>query len=122
MIADMSARVNTRLVYSTDAGRICPGCGRPAHDCRCRAHPADEPVPVRVVARLRVEMAGRGGKCVTVVYDLPRNAVFLKDLCRELKRACGVGGAVKDDTIELQGELRERLRELLVGKGFGVKG
>jgi translation initiation factor 1 len=118
----MAARENSRLVYSTDAGRVCPACGRPARECRCSVRVSDEPVPVRVIAKLRTEKAGRGGKTVTVVYDLPRNAAFLKDLCQELKRACGVGGAVRDDAIELQGELRGRLRELLVKKGFGVKG
>ncbi len=79
-------------------------------------------MPVRVVAKLRVEQAGRGGKTVTVLYGLPRNAAFLDDLCRDLKRACGVGGAVRDAAIELQGDLRDRVRELLVKKGFGVKG
>jgi translation initiation factor 1 len=83
---------------------------------------ANEPVPVRVVAKLRIEKAGRGGKTVSVVYDLPRNDAFLTDLCRELKRACGVGGAVRDGAIELQGDLRDRLRDLLLKKGFGVKG
>jgi translation initiation factor 1 len=79
-------------------------------------------VPVRVVAKLRVEKAGRGGKTVSVVYDLPRNAAFLKELCQALKRACGAGGAVRDGAVELQGDLRDRIRELLRQKGFGVKG
>jgi translation initiation factor 1 len=118
----MAADRNARLVYSTDGGRMCPGCGWPARDCKCSSRGGDEAVPVRVVAKLRVEKAGRGGKTVSVVYDLPRNSAFLKDLCQELKRACGVGGAVKDNTIELQGDLRDRLRELLVKKGFGVRG
>jgi translation initiation factor 1 len=118
----MAARGNDRLVYSTDTGRMCPGCGRPARDCRCGTRRTEEPVPVRVVAKLRIEKAGRGGKTVSVVYDLPRNTAFLKDLCQDLKRACGVGGAVRDDAIELQGDLRDRLRELLSKRGFGVRG
>ena len=65
---------------------------------------------------------GRGGKTVTVVYDLPNNSGFLKGLAQELKRACGTGGAVAENTIELQGDLRERVREYLVKKGFVVKG
>jgi translation initiation factor 1 len=69
-----------------------------------------------------MEKAGRGGKTVTVVYGLPRNAAFLKELCQDLKRACGTGGAVADTEIELQGDLRERVREHLLKKGFGVKG
>lgn len=76
----------------------------------------------RIVAKLRVEKAGRGGKTVTVVYGLPRQGVFLKDLCKELKRTCGTGGAVAKDTVELQGDHRERVRDLLLKKGFVVKG
>jgi translation initiation factor 1 len=120
---DMSDRGKGRLVYSTGIGSICPGCGWPSKDCKCssRAAPA-EVVPDRVVAKLRMEKKGRGGKTVTVVYDLPRNAAFLKDLCQELKKTCGTGGAVDDGAIELQGDLRDRVREVLTKKGFLVKG
>jgi len=79
-------------------------------------------VPNRPVAKLRVEKTGRGGKTVTVVFGLPQNAAFLKDLAQELKRACGTGGAVRDDGVELQGDLRDRVRELLAAKHFLVKG
>ena len=101
---------------------MCPDCGRPATACTCGRRGPDELVPVRVVAKLRLEKAGRGGKTVSVVYGLPRNAAFLKELCQDLKRACGTGGTIQDDAIELQGDLRDRIRELLVKKGFGVKG
>ena len=113
-----------RTVYSTGAGRICPRCGWPAGDCKCSTRQADEPVPVRIVAKLRMEKAGRGGKTVSVVYGLPRNAAFLKELCQELKRACGTGGAVAEEegAVELQGDLRDRIREYLLKKGYGVKG
>jgi translation initiation factor 1 len=112
-----------RLVYSTGVGSVCPGCGWPEKNCQCsRARAAGEPVPDRVVAKLRMEKKGRGGKTVTVVYGLPDNATFLKDLCAELKRACGTGGAVADAAIELQGDLRERVRDCLQKKGFVVKG
>ena len=112
-----------KLVYSTATGRQCPKCGWPANNCRCSTKAgADEPLPARIVAKLRIEKAGRGGKTVTVVYDLPRNAAFLKDLCGELKRACGCGGAVREDAVELQGDLRERVREVLEKKGIAIKG
>ncbi len=114
---------NSRLVYSTGGGRTCPTCGWPERDCRCSSHSGkDEPVPVRVVAKIRVERAGRGGKTVTVVYDLPRNHAFLKELAGELKRACGAGGTVGDDSVEIQGDLRDRIRDFLIRKGYGVKG
>lgn len=69
-----------------------------------------------------MEKKGRGGKTVTVVDGLPRNAAFLKELSQDLKRACGVGGTVTDRAIELQGDLRERVRAALGKKGFLVKG
>ena len=118
----MSPRERGRIVYSTGSGRMCPGCGWPADNCKCSSAQADAPVPVRVVAKLRIEKAGRGGKTVSVVYDLPRNAAFLKELAQDLKRACGTGGTVLEDRIELQGDLRDRIRERLLQKGFGVKG
>lgn len=117
------AERGSRLVYSTDQGRTCPKCGWPANNCQCSSRAAaDESVPSRVTARLRMEKKGRGGKTMTVVDGLPRNSAFLKDLCGELKRLCGTGGAVVEAAIELQGDLRERLRPHLTAKGFIVKG
>jgi len=79
-------------------------------------------VPAKVVAKLRLEKKGRGGKTMTVVYDLPKNQAFLKALAGELKRTCGVGGAVADDTVELQGDQVGRIRPVLAAKGWIVKG
>lgn len=110
-----------KLVYSSAAGRICRGCGQPERGCRCGVAAA-EAVPTRPVAKLRMEKAGRGGKTVTVVFGLPNNAAFLRDLARDLKKTCGTGGTVTDDGVELQGDLRDRVRDALVAKGFGVKG
>ncbi len=117
------SRDNSRPVSSTGAGRLCTTCGWPVTDCKCSSQFArDEAVPTRVVAKLRVEKKGRGGKTVTVVYDLPENQAFLKDLCGELKRTCGVGGAVAENTVEIQGDQVARIRPVLVKKGWTVKG
>jgi translation initiation factor 1 len=114
---------NARLVYSTQSGGKCPVCGWPQRDCQCSTRrPAAEPVPARLVAKLRMEKKGRGGKTVTVVYGLPENDEFLKDLSQELKRACGTGGAVVEGGVELQGDLRERVRDVLSKRGYIVKG
>lgn len=119
----MADRNNARPVYSTAAGKICPGCGWPQTDCKCSSAIArDEPLPARIVAKLRMEKKGRGGKTVTVVYGLPRNTAFLKELTQELKRVCGTGGIAVDDGVELQGEQRERVRDILQKKGYTVKG
>lgn len=102
---------------------MCPRCGWPVSDCRCsKGNSVDQPIPSRIVAKLRVEKKGRSGKTVTVVYDLPRNTAFLKELGQNLKRVCGTGGTTGDDTIELQGDLRARVRAFLLTKGFVVKG
>jgi len=57
-----------------------------------------------------------------VIYDLPRNQPFLKALAGELKRACGAGGSVVENTVEIQGDLRDRIRAVLEKKGWTVKG
>jgi translation initiation factor 1 len=112
---------NARLVYSSGAGRICAGCGQPERGCRCGEASAAT-IPARPTVKLRVEKKGRGGKTVTVVFGLPRNDAFLKELGQELKRACGTGGTVLEDGVELQGDMRDRVREILEGKNFLVKG
>lgn len=114
--------MSSKTVYSTGIGRICSGCGWPERDCTCSSRAATESVPDKIVAKLRVEKAGRGGKTVTVVYDLPRNSVFLKGLAQELKRACGTGGTAGDGMVELQGDVRDQVRAVLSKKGFTVKG
>ena len=114
---------NTRVVYSTSTGGKCPTCGWPQRDCKCSSQfKKDEAVPNRVVAKLRMEKKGRGGKTVTVVFGLPQNEAFLKELAGELKRLCGVGGSVSEEGIELQGEQRDRVRAALEKKGYTVKG
>jgi translation initiation factor 1 len=118
---NMKDRENARTVYSSAAGRICRSCGQPERGCRC-GEPSAEAVPVRPIAKLRMERAGRGGKTVTVVFGLPNNEAFLKDLAKDLKKACGTGGSVTTEGVELQGDLRDRVRDFLIARGFGVKG
>jgi translation initiation factor 1 len=120
----MSAKDNVRTVYSTATDGKCSVCGWPQRTCMCSSQRrrSDEPLPSRIVAKLRVEKKGRGGKTVTVLYDLPRNDSFLKDLGARLKRECGTGGAVTEAGIELQGEMRDRVRAILQGLGYTVKG
>ena len=114
---------NARLVYSTDSAGKCPKCGWPQRDCQCSSRrAASAPIPPRIVAKLRTEKKGRGGKTVTVVYGLPQNDEFLKKLSQDLKRACGTGGTVVEGGVELQGDLRERVRAALVAQGYVVKG
>ena len=112
---------DSRPVYQTGKGRVCPKCGWPVDDCRC-AKAAEEAVPPRIACVLRLEKKGRGGKSVTVVAGLPRNQAFLAAVAAELKRACGTGGTAADGAVEVQGDQRERLRPLLSAKGWVVRG
>lgn len=112
---------NRRLVYSTDPreNQRCPTCHELLLNCTCTA---PEAVPASVTVKLRLEKAGRGGKAVTVLYDLPKNPAFLKELVTKLKKALGTGGTAKESTIELQGDGLPKCRELLPKWGYKVKG
>jgi translation initiation factor 1 len=79
-------------------------------------------VPARLTCILRLEKKGRAGKAVTVVAGLPRNRGFLRGFAGELKRACGTGGTATSDSVEIQGDQRERLRKWLAARGHVVKG
>jgi translation initiation factor 1 len=111
----------SRPVYSTDRGSLCPTCGWPKADCRC-SKSFDEAVPGKLVAKLRIEKSGRGGKTVTVIDGLPRNEAFLAALASELKKALGTGGVARESSVEIQGDRREAIRPRLVAKGWTVKG
>jgi translation initiation factor 1 len=117
----MSKRKNTNntLVYSTDSERRCPQCLRPLVDCVCGdSKPASNGDGV---VRLHRETKGRGGKAVTIIKGLPLAGSELKSLARELKKKCGVGGALKGENIEIQGDLREFLKGELEKLGYRVK-
>lgn len=70
--------------------------------------------------RVRRETSGRRGKAVTTVTGVPVDDVALKALAGRLKKRCGVGGAVKDGVIEVQGDHRDTVVELLRAEGFEV--
>jgi translation initiation factor 1 len=100
---------NSRLVYSTETGRI-----KPTEDT------AERPAGDGVV-RLKRETKGRKGKGVTLVTGLDLPDAELKKLAKELKQKCGVGGALKDGVIEIQTDDRDKLKSLLEAKGHTVK-
>ncbi len=79
--------------------------------------PANKPVTVKVGR----ETAGRGGKGVTTIFDVPINEGDLKELAAKLKQRCGTGGTVKNGRIEIQGDQRERIIAELEKLGFKAK-
>jgi translation initiation factor 1 len=110
---------DTKLVYSTDGGRLCHQCQRPVLQCVCGK---DRPAASGDgIARIRRESKGRGGKVVTVIDGLPLDAAGLKLTAKKLNQRAGVGGAVKDGCIEIQGDQRELCRELLESLGHPCK-
>lgn len=107
------------LVYSTDAGRMCPSCRQAIAQCICtKARPL---APGDGIVRISRETKGRGGKAVTVVRGLAMEATALDALAKQLKAACGSGGTVKDGVVEVQGDHADKLTALLKAQGFEVK-
>jgi len=108
------------LVYSTEGGRMCPGCRRPLAACTCgtRAAPIDSGDGIVRVSR---ETKGRGGKAVTLVRGLALDAAALAALGKRLRSACGAGGTVKDGVLEVQGDHAERVVNWLQAKGWTVE-
>ncbi len=107
------------LVYSTDSGRMCPGCRQPAVECICgQARPVAAGDGIVRVGR---EKKGRGGKTVTLVRGLALGTAELASLGRQLKTACGTGGTVADGAIEIQGDHVERVVQLLQAQAFPVR-
>jgi len=107
------------LVYSTDHGRMCPSCGRPANMCRCAS--SNDAVAGDGRVRVRRETKGRKGKAVTTIEGLPLNAFELADLAKTLKQRCGSGGTVKDGRIEIQGDHVDTLVDDLSARGYDAK-
>lgn len=109
----------TGLVYSTEHGRMCSGCNRPAASCSCAKKPAARKSDG--IVRVGRQTKGRKGSGVTVITGLTLTPDQLRDLAAQLKKKCGAGGAVKDGVIEIQGEHRELLMTTLQQLGYTVK-
>ena len=107
------------LVYSTGQGRMCPTCGKPVASCICRQQ--NTPSQTDGIVRVGRETKGRKGKGVTVITGVPLHAQGIEDLARELKQLCGSGGTVKSGIIEIQGDHRDLLVDILKKRGWIVK-
>lgn len=100
---------NSRLVYSTDSGRIEQPeaiIARPKGDG---------------IVRIQRQTSGRKGKGVCLITGVDADDVALEKLAAELKKKCGCGGSVKEGVIEIQGDKRDLLKQLLEAKGMKVK-
>lgn len=103
----------SRLVYTTD----------PAPELEPTPQAPDPAFPsaARQTAKVALDRKGRSGKAVTIVSDLRHDPATLDTLLKRLKQQCGAGGTLKDGTIELQGDQRERVAAALAALGYQVK-
>jgi len=107
------------LVYSTEHGRMCPVCSKPEDKCSCAGD--NEVAQGDGIVRVKRETKGRKGKGVSIVTGLPLTKPELKKMATELKARCGCGGTLKDGVIEIQGDKREMIVEILKKKGYQAK-
>jgi translation initiation factor 1 len=96
------------LVYSTNSGRISQ-------------QKENTITPHDGFARVRRETKGRKGKGVVVISGLGLDTKALKELAKKLKKTCGTGGSVVGETIEVQGDKRDVIQQVLEKSGFKVK-
>lgn len=111
--------MESRTVYSTEHGRMCPICGQPAANHVCRKK-KESPQSDGIV-RVGRETKGRKGKGVTVISGVPLEETALEELAKQLKAKCGAGGTIKDGVIEIQGDHRDKILEELGKHGWTVK-
>ena len=104
----MSIEERSTLVYSTALG------GRVKQEKPKAARPKGD-------GGVRLQLKRLGGKMASVVVGVPLDEPELKELGRELKQKCGVGGSVKDFAIEIQGDKRNVLKAELEKRGYTVK-
>lgn len=107
-----AAKTDANLVYSTDSGRISAD--------KTAKKPTGEAFADGAV-RIRRETKGRGGKAVLTISGIAKPHDELVQLAARLKKKCACGGAVKDGVIEIQGDKRELVEQLLQAEGFKTK-
>jgi translation initiation factor 1 len=94
---------------------ICSVCGLPEELCMCEQI-AKEQQKIRILTDTR-----RYGKVVTVVEGIDDTDIDLDDLARKLKTRCAAGGTAKEGRVELQGEHKKKVKEVLEELGFSVE-
>lgn len=106
------------LVYSTDQSQMCQSCNQHKDVCICK----DESALVGDGnVKIMLDTKGRKGKGVSVITGLAVTDKELKTLAKELKNLCGTGGSVKNNTIEIQGDHRDKLLQALAKKNIKAK-
>lgn len=98
----------------------CEVCRKPVADCACPRDASGKVCrPKDQDARVRREK--RRGKWVTVVYQLDPSATDLKALAKTFKAKCSAGGSATADGVEVQGDHRDKIVDLLKSMGYPAK-
>ena len=111
--------MNSRIVYSTGVGSLCPNCRRPVRECVCPKGAPGTAKPATV--RVGRETQGRAGKGVTTITGLPLSLAEIEALATKLKKRCGSGGTVREGVIEIQGDHRDVIVAELNKMGWPAK-
>ncbi len=98
---------------------MCPACRNPVAQCECKNKTVSKAAGDSA-ASVSLDSKGRGGKNVTVVRGLNLDNAALAELGKRLRTTCGTGGTAKDGLLELQGDHRDRVTELLKKAGWQV--
>lgn len=103
------AESHSRLVFSTDSG----------------SHKKDKSndggwIKTSGPTKMRLETAGRGGKSVTVLFNLPWDESEAKAMLKAMQGAFGCGGAIKDSSLELRGDVRVKVEEFFAKKSLKI--
>ncbi len=118
---------NSRPVWSSESGRICPECGNPVSSCTCKKKKDLKTeknlrnFPDDGIIRIMRETKGHGGKTVTIIGNISIDNSKLKDMAKQLKNRCGTGGTIKDNEIIIQGDHREVILQELTKQGYRAK-
>jgi translation initiation factor 1 len=108
-VSKKNTTTDDSLVYSTNSGRIK------------QEKSSMSITPTDGFANVRRETKGRKGKGVITISGLGLDAKALKELAKKLKKTCGTGGSVVGEVIEVQGDKREQIKQVLESNGFKVK-
>ena len=95
------------LVYSSEAGKVGKNPAKKGRPYQ----PASGP------CKMRLEKKGRGGKAVTVLFNLPFSEEEARTRMKALQSKMGCGASFKDGTIEFQGDVREKVQEFFLALG-----
>ncbi|MBD2343335.1 translation initiation factor [Anabaena subtropica] len=111
MSSSNSKSSDKHFVYREFGNGISPATERPT----------PELPPQQQNVRVQATRAGRKGKTVTVITGFQTKPEILADLVKQLKTQCGTGGTVKDNEIEIQGEHKQKILDILIKLGYKAK-